>query len=222
MPSLLLALLFACTPSAPKPTPAPAAPADKVAKTPGPRAKAKAKAKAKAMRAKAKARGGAAGKKVGAPGQMLGQLVLQTQGEGDAQKTRATLRTSWEGGRHTVLLGITAGSCSEVEPREVANGVKATWWSECVYKDMKADYAILVSSGMIVVQRAITKDEKTGEWTTVRRVPLADDAMLIAGEVPVEGTETEGMGEENIPDPTAPAVPAPSTEAAAPEPASTP
>lgn len=226
MPSLLLALLLAgCTPSTPEPANNKAPQAmDARAKAAKVKAMKAAKAKmmkAKMMKAKAtRARtvdgGGAPQGRIGAEGEMLGQLVLTPTGEGDAMKTRAQLRMGWEGGQHTAFLGVTAGSCEEVEPKEVASGLTATWWSTCTWKDMTADFAILSSGGMLLVQRAITRGGEQGEWATVRRIPLAEGAVISKGEV-AEAKAPAG-GDAPAPVPAAAPDPAPAPEAPAPAP----
>ncbi len=227
--TLVFALLLACSGG----TSEPAAP-------PATSQQAKAKAiRSKQIRARARARGKARGgraaargpaKKIGAAGPVTGELVLRTEGEGNAAKTRAELHMKWEGGQHRALLGNTPGACELGEPREVAKGVVAQWWAHCTYKEMTADFAVLQSGGMLVVQRAITRDGQTGEWVTVHRIPLAEGIELTAGEVtldPVPGTTaptregetgaTEPAGEPAAAPPSSPE-PAPAPPASAPAP----
>ncbi len=224
MPSLLLALMLACT----APTPAPEAgkaPMDARAKAAKVQQMKAAKAKAAKVRM-ARAKAGKAGKagrsagpqRVGAAGPIKGALRLTEQGEGENQKTRAQLAMQWEGGQTLALLGVTAGACEEVAPKEVASGVMATWWATCEWKGMQADFAMVISSGMVLVQRAITKDGTQGEWVTVRRVHLVEGAELAPGEVtdPAAPKAPDAPAADGAPAPAPAAAP---TEAPAPAPA---
>lgn len=217
MVSVLLAFLLACTPQPPEPRPAApnSAQRAKAAKAQAVRA-----ARAKAMKARAAkagggmgGAGGGAGARVGTAGPMVGEVVYTQVGEGEMLKTRAQLRLQWEGGQQAALLGETSGTCVAAEPRAVASGQTATWWSTCTWKDMVADYAILIAGPMVVVQRQITKDDKASEWITVRRVHLVDGGQITPGKVTVAFPEGGAAG-----NPT-PAAPAPAAAPAAPAPA---
>jgi len=119
-------------------------------------------------------------KALAAAGPVTGTLVL-TPPQGTAKKSRAELAMTWEGGSTKAMLGMAPGICVAGEPQPLEDGV-ALWWATCTQEVDVAAFAVMQLDNALVVRRAKRTDAGLGEWTEVRKLVLAEGAVLQASE----------------------------------------
>ena len=151
-----------------------------------PEAPRQAKAKVKAKAGKQPAQGGqkrlpptarkGPQKPLGQAGEVQGALVFETEED----KTKATLKMTWEGGEATALLGTTPGTCAAAPAKALPDGTEPLWWATCESTDKKAEFAVGQKGDVLWVQRALVGEEGLGEWKQVRTVPLVKGTVLKA------------------------------------------
>jgi hypothetical protein len=117
-------------------------------------------------------------KPIGIAGALTGELVL-TPPEGAAKKTKAELSLTWQGGAAKPMLGLAPGTCEAGEPQPLADGV-ALWWATCTHDEAVADFAVMQVGGNLVVRRAKRVETGKPDWVEVRKLPLAEGAVLQA------------------------------------------
>ena len=167
----IVLLLFGCVT---EPAPVPGAPeAPKQAKTKAKTGKKPPTGGAKKMPPTARKKP-APKKKFGFAGPVAGELSFETVEE----KTKATLKMTWEGGDATALLGVTPGTCSEGEVQALPDGDEALWWAVCEAADKKAEFAVGQKANTLWVKRALHGEEGLGDWKNVRNLDLVEGTVL--------------------------------------------
>jgi len=129
-------------------------------------------------------------KPLGVSGDVQGQLKLDVTEVEGVVKTDAAIAFTWDGGNETVSLGTAPGTCTEMSPKPMEDGVIPLWSAECLFNDVTSLVAMAQGGTTLFVRRTVVdKEGNQGIAKMLKKIPLTEGVRVVRS----DGTAPEPL-----------------------------